>query len=118
MTTIVRKKISSAGNVKFVKYSELKAGETLVVGFFQGTELVPSYDKKSQVPQHTFVDEDEKIVKLNSAGQLNAILKNVQPGAFLEVTFLGKEKIKTKDGRQVEANQFEVHELEDQTPAF
>jgi len=110
MTTLVKKKIGS-GSVRYVKYSEAKPGDTLVVGTFQGTELVPSYDKKSEVPIHTFVTEDEEIVKLNSAGQLNKLLSMVQPGTTLEVTFLGKEKFKSKDGRTLYANQFEVNEL-------
>lgn len=109
--TVIRKKIGS-GPVKYVKYSTAKAGDVLAVGVFQGTELVKAFDpKQPDVPQHTIVDEDETILKLNSAGQLNHLLKSVEPGSMIEVVFLGKEKIKSKTGRMVEANQFEVHEL-------
>ena len=111
MTNFVKKKLS--GSVRYVKYSEAKPGDVLVIGTFQGTEQVPAYDpKQGLVPQHSFVDEDEQIVKLNSAGQLNYALKNATPGQMIEVIYLGKEKVKTKTGRLVEANQFEVNALE------
>ncbi len=109
--TIVKKKLSASA-VKYVKYSEAKPGDTLALGTFKGTELVKAYDpKQPDVPQHTIIDEDGNEVKLNSAGQLNYILRNVQPGTPIEVVYLGKEKIKSKTGRVVEANQFEVNEL-------
>ncbi len=109
--TLIRKKVGS-GTVKFVKYSTASPGDVLATGIFQGSELVKAYDpKQPDVPQHTIVDEDENILKLNSAGQLNYLLKNVEPGTLIEVVYLGKEKIKGKNGRMVEANQFEVHEL-------
>ena len=109
--TVVKKKLS-ASSVKYVKYSEAKPGDTLAIGTFKGTELVKAYDpKQPDVPQHTVVDEDGTELKLNSAGQLNYILKNVDPGTVIVVVYLGKEKIKSKTGRVVEANQFEVNEL-------
>lgn len=110
--TVVKRKISSV--VKYVKYSEAKPGETVALGVFKGTDLVKAYDpKQPDVPQHTIIDEDGLELKLNSAGQLNHILRGVTPGTTIEVVYLGKEKIKSKTGRIVEANQFEVNELVD-----
>jgi hypothetical protein len=111
--TVVKKKLSAS--VKYVKYSAAKPGETVALGVFKGTELVPAFDPTApHVPQHTIIDEDGTEVKLNSAGQLNHILKSVEPGTPIEVVYLGKEKIKSKTGRVVEANQFEVNELVDE----
>lgn len=108
--TVVKKKLGAS--VKFVKYSAASPGETLALGVFKGTELVKAYDpKQPDVPQHTIVDEEGQEIKLNSAGQLNHILRGVSPGTTIEIVYLGKEKIKAKNGRTVEANQFEVNEL-------
>lgn len=109
--TVVKRKIS--GTSRYVKYSQLKPGETIVIGEFKGTEMVKAFDpKQPDVPQHTVLDEEGVEIKLNSAGQLNHILKNVPVGTCIEIIYLGKEKIKV-NGRQVEANQFEVSELYD-----
>lgn len=108
--TVVKKKLGGS-SLKFVKYSESTEGDVLALGEFLGTELVASYDKKSQVPLHKVRTEDGTVVALNSAGQLNHILKDVTPGTTIEVVFLGKESIKTKDGKRTTANQFEVNEL-------
>lgn len=117
MTQLVRKKLGS-NSVNYVKYSQAAPGDTLAIGTFKGTEMVKAYDpKQPDVPQHTIIDEDGTEFKLNSAGQLNHILKNVQPGTVIEVVYLGKEKIKAKNGRVVEANQFEVNELVDEAEA-
>lgn len=111
--TVVKKKLGAS--VKYVKYSEASPGQTLAIGTFKGTELVKAYDpKQPDVPQHTIIDEDGQEIKLNSAGQLNHILRGVSPGTTIEVVYLGKEKIKSKTGRVVEANQFEVNELCDE----
>lgn len=109
--TIVKRKIS--GVCKYVKYSLLQPGETVVIGEFKGTEMVCGY--KSTVansPQHTFIDGDGEEIKLNSAGQLNRILSSVPVGTLLEVIFLGKEQV-SLNGRTVPVNQFEVSELYD-----
>ncbi len=117
--TVVRKKVGSSGAVRFVKFSESKPGDVLVTGTFQGTQLVDSFDGSKKVPLHTFLTEDGETVKLNSAGQLDKNLENVTPGSVLEITFLGKESFKSKDGRKLTANQFEVHELvEDEAAPF
>ena len=111
MTTFVKQKVSIASNVRYVKYSEAKPGDVIAVGIFKGTEQVPSYDKSTTVPLHSIVSEDGEIIKLNSAGQLNKIFSLVQPETLVEVTFLGKEKFKSKDGRVLTANQFDVSQL-------
>ncbi len=109
--TVLKKKLGT-GTVKYVKYSAARPGETLALGEFKGTKMVPAFDPTApNVPQHTVVDDEGNELKLGSAGQLNFILKNVEPGTNIEVIYLGKEKVKTKTGRTVEANQFEVNEL-------
>jgi hypothetical protein len=93
--TVIKKKIGG-GSVRYVKYSEAKPGDVLAIGNFIGTELVKAYDpKQPDVPQHTILDEEGTSLKLNSAGQLNFLLKSVEAGTLIEV----------------EANQFEVSEL-------
>lgn len=110
--TIVKKRLGGA--VKYVKYSAATPGDTLAIGMFKGTEFVKAFDpKQPDVLQHTVIDEDGQEIKLNSAGQLNHIFRKVPPGTMIEVVYLGKEKIKI-NGRQVEANQFEVNELVDE----
>ena len=107
MTTLVRKKIVAP---KYVKYSQLKAGDLAAIGIFIGTEEVDNFTKTAKVPQHTIQDQETgAITKLPSAGQLNWALSNVEPGTLIEVIFLGKEKIKNKQGLTVDSNQFEIN---------
>lgn len=107
--TLIKQKIE-AGKVKYVKYSKAKPGDILATGTFEGTSLVKAYDpSQPEVPQHTILTEDGLTLKLNSAGHLNYLLRDVQQGSLIEIVYLGKEKIKLKTGRTVDSNQFEVH---------
>lgn len=108
--TIIKKKVTSAP-MKFVKYSELKPGATVVIGEYLGSPMVPNFDGDAEVPQHRF-KTDDGLVALNSAGQLNNLLSNVSVGDTIEVIFLGKESVTLKGGKKVKINQFEVSILE------
>jgi hypothetical protein len=112
--TIVKRKVESTPK-KYVKYSELKPGATVVVGNYLGSPLVPNFAKDGEVPEHQFQDEDGNITALNSAGQLNFLLAKVEIGSLVEVLYLGKESITRKNGQKTKANQFEVSILEEQS---
>jgi len=118
MTTVTKKKLVAADTVKYVKYSEAKPGQTLVVGKFLGTKQVKKFNGKEgeTVPLHTF-NTDEGEIALNSASSLNRILDGVEPGTTLEVVFLGKESKQNKDGIKYRENTFEVNELTEEVPA-
>jgi len=107
--TVIKRKIESTP-LKYVKYSEAKQGDTLVIGDYLGSPMVDNYDKTDKVPQHQF-NTDEGLVALNSAGQLNYLLKKVEVGQTVEIIFLGKEKT-TINGKKVSVNNFEVSILE------
>ena len=106
MTTI-KQKVSLGTGPKYVKYSEAKPGETLVVGTYKGTRMVPNFNKDGEVPSHTFETEEGTVV-LNSASELNKLLATVEAGTEVDVTFLGTEKLKNKKGQPYKANKFEV----------
>jgi hypothetical protein len=107
MTTLVRKKLVAP---KYVKYSQLKAGDVVAIGIFIGTEQVDNFTRTAKVPQHTIQDtETGAITKLPSAGQLNWAMSQLEAGTMVEVIFLGKEKFKNKQGLMVDSNQFEIN---------
>jgi hypothetical protein len=107
--TVIRQKVELP-KAKYIKYSEAKVGQTLVLGTFLGTKMVPNFDKDAEVPSHTF-ETDEGTVILNSASSLDRLLTTVEPGTPLEITFLGKEKKKNKTGKSYSQNAFEVNIL-------
>ena len=111
MTTIKRK--IELPKPTYVKYSELKPWQIAVQGTFIGTTEVNKYNGKpgEKVPCHVF-DTDNGEVRLNSAKSLDRILETVDSGLPIRVTFLGKEKKKSKDGMNYTQNNFEVSELD------
>lgn len=110
MTTI-KKKIELP-KATYVKYSESKPGQTLVTGTFVGTTSVQKYNGGPDefVPSHVFATDKGDVI-LNSASSLDRLLAIVEPGTPLSVTFLGKEKKKSKEGKAYTQNMFEVNEL-------
>jgi len=125
MTELVKKKVElPASAIKYVKYSECKPGDTLVVGKYLESKMVPNFNKDGEVPLHLFEDFYTKgTLALNSSAELNRILENkhfdtskfadVKVGSWYEITYLGKEKGKTKDGKSYMSHTFQVDPLED-----
>lgn len=111
MTTVKRK--LELPKPTYVKYSELKSGMIAVQGTFVGTTEVDKYNGKpgEKVPCHVF-ETDKGEVRLNSAKSLDRILETADPGMPLRVTFLGKEKKKSKEGMAYSQNNFQVDELD------
>ena len=110
MTKVIKRKIELPKRT-FVKYSESKPGQTLVVGEFLGSQSVQNYQKTMEVPLHVF-NTDSGEVCLNSSRELDNLLQQVEIGQIVDVTFLGKEKIKNKAGLTLTQNKFEVSILE------
>jgi len=116
-------KIKVSGVVKYVKWTDKKAGDTLVVGEYLGEIEVPKYKGKAgeTTPAHKFKLEDGSLAQLGSAGQLNFLLRQTKEllisrqldgdvPCLVEVIFLGKDKYIDKKTKKVEeANQFEVN---------
>lgn len=109
------RKVKLSGSTKWVKYSQSKPNDVLVLGVFEGTIQVPKYKGRDgeTVPQHNFKTEDGTTVALPSAGQLNFLLRDIPQGALVEVVFLGKQEYKDRrTGKMETANQFEVSTFE------
>ena len=111
-TQFVKTKIETP-KAKYIKYSEAKKGDILVVGEFLGTKEVDNYNKDGKVPSHSF-KTDEGLVVLNSSKSLDRILAGLEAGLVLEVTFQGKTNKVSKDGKKYRQNEFEVSILEEQ----
>jgi hypothetical protein len=109
--TVIKTKVALP-RPTYVKYSEAKQGQTLVVGTFLGSKLVPNFNKDGEVPAHQF-ETDEGLTILNSASDLNKQLEQVTEGQVVEVVFLGTEKLKNKKGQPYKANKFEVSILKE-----
>lgn len=117
--TIIKKKLSSDPAIKYVKYKELKQGELVVVGALTEVKMVKPFapvnykgEKNPDVPQYVFTT-DEGTVVLNSSSELNKELVHATIGDILEITFLGKENRKTKQGVPYSCFMFDVQCLID-----
>lgn len=101
--------------VIFVKYADLKPGDTVVVGEYVKVEFVPSLDpKKPQVPKHYFKVDGDCTVVLNSSVDLDRKLAKEGIGAILDIVFTGKTKVKLSNGITIFPFEFEVSPLTEQ----
>ena len=116
-------KIKVSGVVKYVKWTDKKPGDVLVVGEYIDEIQVPKYKGRpgETSSAHRFRLEDGSTAQLGSAGQLNFILRQTKEilisrqldgdvPCMVEVIFLGKQQYTDKKTKKVEeANQFEVN---------
>lgn len=110
---------------KYIKYSECKPGDVLVVGKY--VETIPSV-KYPANSNHDFKTETGEIVSLNSSGQLDYFLEEklkFDKTKVVRITFAGKEEIlkgpykgKDKYGNPNTQNTFEFEVAEDDTESF
>jgi hypothetical protein len=91
------------GAKSYVKYSECKAGDIVVEGYFVGS--TPS---KFGGNNHEFRTESGAIVSLNKSGQLDYCLKHIEKGDYVRVIFEGKVVLDKGTFKGKEANQFKV----------
>ena len=107
--TVVKKKIEGdKKNIELIKLSEIKSGSLVVTGLYKGT--ITCKGENGEFLQHRFETEEGVIVGV-SAGQLNFKLKDVDLDTLLEITYLGKEKFKNKEGKLVAGHNFDISEL-------
>ena len=110
MTT--KTKIELPGKVTYVKMSEKKAGETIVIGSYLGAKSQPNFNNDGMQTVHSFSTEEGE-VRLNGSRLLDTLLGQVNAGDVLEVVFTGKEPGVSKDGKKFKRNTFEVLKLEE-----
>lgn len=108
--TIIRQKAEKPGAIKFVKISEAKPGDVLVLGELVSTEQVPNFNKDGEVSLHKF-NTDTGLVGLNGSKLLDGLLGQFEVGDTIEVVYLGKEPGVSKDGKKFKRNTFEVVKL-------
>lgn len=108
--TTVRIKAEKPGAIKFVKISEAKPGDILVLGELVSSEDVPNFNKDGTVKLHKF-NTDTGLVGLNGSRLLDGLLDQFEIGDTIEITFLGKEPGVSKDGKKFRRNTFEVVKL-------
>lgn len=97
-------------SVKYVKVSEAKPGDTLVLGSYIGAKQVDNYNKDGKVNLHSF-ETDDGVTNLNGSTLLDRLLAEHTPGDVIEVVFTGKENKTNKEGKKYKQNQFEVSKL-------
>lgn len=110
MTT--KTKIELPGKVTYVKMSEKKAGETLVIGSYLGAKQVPNFNNDGMQTLHSFSTEDSE-VRMNGSRLLDTLLSQVQVGDVLEIIYTGKEPGVSRDGKKFKRNTFEILKLEE-----
>lgn len=108
--TVVKKKVE-APKTRFVKISEHKAGDSVVVGTYLGAKEVDNFNKDGKTNLHLFADEDGLEVGINGTTLLDKLLSQVQIDDMVEITFLGKVPGVSKDGKKFKRNDFEVNVL-------
>lgn len=114
MTVIKKKKLEATFDIKYIAYKELKAGDTVVVGQLTEISMVKNFDpSKPDVPRYVF-ETDEGTVCLNSASELDKILKSASIGDVLEIIFSGKKKCVTNAGVPYSKYVFDVLLLEEE----
>lgn len=112
--TVIRKEVGS-NNIKYVKYTESKPGEVIASGIFEGSVKVPGFQNRGpDVLQHSVLSDEGVSLKLRHSGQLDYKLSAIPAGAYIEVTFLGKEKVNIK-GALTDVNQFKVEILTEES---
>ncbi len=110
--TIVKKKLSSETEIKYVKYSETATDTVIALGEYLGHEMKKNFDPtKPDVPLFKIKQEDGTVVGLNSASNLNPLLLPLSVGTVIEVVYKGKKSAKNKAGQTFKVGQFEVSEL-------
>jgi hypothetical protein len=113
MTEFVRQKVvagKQAGGTRYVKYADLSAGDTVVLGKYVARHMVPNFNRDGEVPQHVFDTEDGKVI-LNSSSRLDQALNMVDFDQYVDITYLGIEKAKNKKGQPYKMHTFDIHLL-------
>ncbi len=93
------------GQVKYVKYTEMTAGQVVAEGWFTETR-----QNKFNVGKEDYfvVDADGVTHCMNNAGHLAFLMKSVMPEDYIRVTFMGKEKITKGPKAGTDANRFKL----------
>ena len=110
--TIVRVRAELPKPIKYVKISEYKPGDILVLGSLVSTEEVDNFNKDGKVNLHKF-ETDEGVVGLNGSRVLDQLIGQFEYGSVLEITYTGKEPGVSKDGKKFKRNTFVVDQLSD-----
>jgi hypothetical protein len=85
------------GNITFVNASRLyKEGKTDVIMAEGVLEKVGVSDGKfGQRKQYAIRAENGDLIMVDGFGHLDNQMKKVQPGSYIQITFLGKEKVES-----------------------
>lgn len=88
---------------RYIKYSQHSKGDVLIEGIFQRSE------SNRFGTTHLFLDRAGTAVVLNSAGQLNANIKNyLSPGTVARITYMGKIVLERGPMTGRESHQFSM----------
>ena len=93
----------------FITYPKCEKGQVLILGKYMGE--VPNKYNASK-PNFKFDTDNGKFI-LPSSGQLNYIMNDIEVGAILKITYMGKDKILKGTYAGKEVNSFEVLKLKD-----
>lgn len=99
---------NTAGSLKFVKPAELASEGikgVILEGEFVGP-LVNNFDENKS--DYKFLTDDETTVIVNHTGSLAYGMSGVKPGDYCQISYLGKEKLKSGKMKGKEAHMFKV----------
>lgn len=102
---------ANEGALKFIRPAELaseKVKGVILTGTYVGA--IPNFFDKNK-SDFKFQLEDGSTVVINHTGSLAFKLKNIEPGAIVEISYAGKKEMKSGAMKGKLAHQFEVSEL-------
>lgn len=88
---------AAQGNISFASASKLyKEGKVDVImaeGVLEATKMVEgNYGVK---PQYSIRSENGDLILVDGFGSLDSQMKKVNPGTYVQITYLGKDEVKT-----------------------
>jgi hypothetical protein len=95
------------GEVTFLKPKDMEPGQTITGRYLEA--------RKDQFGGFGYKvrTEDHGTIVINGCGSLDYQMEQIQPGHLVQITFTGKEKLKSGKWKGTEAYQFEVAVDED-----
>ena len=94
--------------ITFIRPSKLAEEETRGV-ILEGTfvESLPN-QFNSEKSDYTFTDDKGNITVINGAGNLGFMMKSINAGDFVQISYKGKKEITKGKMKGIQAHQFEV----------
>lgn len=93
--------------VVYAQPSKLKGGE-IFSGVYTGTVEKEDPFNEGKMRSTHYIEDVDTVYGINGTAQLNGIMKNKEKGDRLDVEYVGKVPFKRKNGKTVNAHEWNV----------